>query len=423
MREIEKPKMKLPSEIAKMIEKEETKNRLKILLTLKEGILLQVLPELSIHTRKEFFSSINRNWAAEILTRLPLDETIEVLHNLDENIKNEILEKISEEKRKLYLKILSYGPRSAISLITNQFISLDGEKTCEETIKFLRKKKIKYPLYYIYVVDRENHLIGVTSIRQIVLSHPRKKLKEIARKNIVKIYPETSREEAARIVKENNLYALPIVDRDNKLLGIVTIDDILEVLEKETNEDISFIAGNMPLENVISAKTSLIIKARLPALVLGFFGALLTSVIVSGFENVINKYLPLAFFMPLLVYISDATGTQTEATTIRTLALDPNISFKKYFIKQLKSGIILGIIIGLMATIIISILWGKEYGVVAGIATFISMNFSNSFTSSLPFFYRKIGLDPAAISGPLDTIISDIMTLFIYFAIAYILLF
>ncbi|MFH7880704.1 MAG: magnesium transporter [Candidatus Aenigmatarchaeota archaeon] len=418
----ENGKDRLPSEVAKKIEKMNLEVRLKILNSLKENALLDILPELSASTKKEFFSSINKSKAAEILNKLPLDETIEILHSLDAQTREEILNNIAEEKREYYLRILRYGPKSAASIMTNQFISLNWDLSCVDAIRILRKKRIKYPIYYIYVVDDENHLIGVVSLRQLVLSHPKKKLKDIARRNVLKAYPETSREEVARIVRENNLYALPIVDNDNKLLGIVTVDDVLEVMEKETHEDISLLSGSMPLENVISAKTSLIIKARLPALIIGFFGALIASMIVGGFEDVLTKYLPLAFFMPLLVYMSDATGTQTEATTIRTLALDPNVSFGKYFSKQFKTGIALGFIVGLFAYIIIGFIWGFEYGLVAGVSTFISMNFSNTLTSSLPFLYKRLGLDPAALSGPIDTIISDITTLIIYFLVAHLLL-
>jgi len=158
-------------------------------------------------------------------------------------------------------------------------------------------------------------------------------------------------------------------------------------------------------------------------LVVGLLGTLLMVYVVGSFETTLQKYLPLAFFMPLLVYLSDATGTQSESMTIRALALDPNLPIPKYLMKQLKSGVMISSFVAFLCFIFASAIWGIRFGVAIGISLFLSMNFSNLIASLLPIAYKKLlKLDPAGISGPLDTIISDISTLIIYLFIASILI-
>ncbi|MCS7093893.1 MAG: magnesium transporter [Candidatus Aenigmarchaeota archaeon] len=415
--------MKLAVEERK--EKMEEMKILKTLSKLEDNFLVDVLPKLPLKTRAEIFSKLSKDRVRvrKILKKLPLDESLQILHNLSKKTREEILASLTKKEKEKFTLLLKYGSKSAASIMTDKFVAVDGRKRCKDVIKVLKKKNRKNYVYHIYVLDEKGRLVGVVSLRKLFFSDPKKRIKDIMRKNILKAYLDNNYEEVLKIVRENNLMAIPVVDKNERLFGIITIDDVLKIVEREAHEDISLLSGTMPLENVISSKTSMLIKARLPALIIGVFGALLASFVVSGFEDLVNKFLPLAFFMPLLVYISDATGTQTEATTIRTLALDPKTPFLKYLLKQVKSVIALGLIIGSLVGSIIWSIWGREYGIVAGIATFLSMNVSNLFTASLPFFYRKIGLDPAAISGPIDTIMSDVLTLLIYFSVALLLLF
>jgi len=307
--------------------------------------------------------------------------------------------------------------------MTTQFIAFPKEMRVKDVIRAIRSRKKKHYIYYVYVVDSDGKPVGVVSMRDLILASSNEKLENIMERNIIKVLYSAPAKEVVRLVKDNNLLAIPVVDEEGKLLGIVTSDDAMEIMESETAREMDVMAGVSPLENVVSAKVVSLAKARLPALLFGFVGTMLMVYVVSSFEATLQKYLPLAFFMPLLVYLSDAAGTQSESMTIRALALDPKLPLSKYILKQFKSGIIISSVVAVFCYAIASFIWSVKVGMVVGLALFISLNFSNLTASLLPILYKRIlKVDPAGISGPLDTILSDISTLVIYFLVASLLI-
>jgi len=416
----EKKKIVLtPADFARIIERLDANERLRVLNSISLKDLIDIIPELSNRTKYFFFTSISPKKSGRIISLLPPDERADILQLLPPNIRIKIIDALDKKIKNETLSLLKYDPSSAGGLMTTNFIAFPKEMRVKDVIKAIRSRKRKHYIYYVYVVDNDGKLVGVASMRDLILASSNEKLENIMKTDVIKVLHSASAKEVVRLIKDNNLLTIPVVDEDGRLLGIVTADDAMEAMESETAREIDIMAGISPLENVIGAKVISLAKARLPALLFGFIGTLLMVYVVSSFESTLQKYLPLAFFMPLLVYLSDATGTQSESMTIRALALDPKLPLSKYILKQLKSGIIVSSIVALFCYAIASFIWGTKFGMVIGLALFISMNFSNLAASLLPIIYKRIlKVDPAGISGPLDTILSDISTLVIYFLVA-----
>jgi len=412
-----------PAEFARIVERLDLNERIKILSKISIDDLIQIIPELSNRTKSSFFTSLPLKYSAKILSELPPDERVDILQALPLQARLRIIKSLDEKLREETLPLLKYDPWSAGGLMTTHFLALSGKMKVKDVIKIIRSKKKKHYIYYVYVTDDFGKLIGVVSMRNLLLASSNKRLEEIMDENVIKVLHSTPAREVARIIKDNNLLALPVVDEEGRILGIVTADDAMEVMESEASREMNLMAGVSPLEDVVGAKISSLVKARTPALVFGLIGTIVMVYIVGSFEDTLQKYLPLAFFMPLLVYLSDATGTQSESMTIRAIALDPHLPFLKYVLKQVKSGIIISSLVALLCFIFASLVWGVKFGLAIGVSLFLSMNFSNLLSSLLPILYKRLlKVDPAGISGPLDTILSDISTLLIYFIVASLLI-
>ena len=412
-----------PAEFARIVERLDAEERLKILRRMSEGELVEVIPELSNRTKYLFFSSLSPKKSAKLISFLPPDERADILQILPSSARLKIIDKLSRKVKEETLSLLRYEPLTAGGLMTTQFIAFEKRTKVRDVIKTIRSRKKRHYIYYIYVVDDYEKLVGVVSMRDLILANSREKLENIMEKNVIKVLYSAPAREVVRVIKDNNLLALPVVDENGKLIGIVTADDAMEAMESETAMEIDAMAGVSPLENVIGARVISLAKARLPALLFGLMGTFLMVYVVSSFETELQKYLPLAFFMPLLVYLSDATGTQSESMTIRALALDPHLPIFKYILKQIKSGIIISSIVAIICSSFASFVWGNKFGFAIGLSLFLSMNFSNLIASLLPVLYKRVlKVDPAGISGPLDTIISDISTLIIYFSVALLII-
>jgi len=421
---LEKRKIVLtPADFARIVERLDADERLRVLNNISLEDLIDIIPELSNRTKYLFFTSISLKKSAKIISLLPPDERADILQILPPNIRIKIIDALDKKIKKETLSLLKYEPSSAGGLMTTQFIALPKEMKVKDVIKTIRSRKRKHYIYYVYVVDDNGKLVGVASMRDLLLASSNEKLENIMKRNVIRVLYSAPAREVVRIIKDNNLLAIPVTDEEGRLLGIVTADDAMEAMESETAREMDIMAGISPLENVVGARIISLAKARLPALLFGFIGTMLMVYVVSSFETTLQKYLPLAFFMPLLVYLSDATGTQSESMTIRALALDPKLPLSKYILKQFKSGIIISSVVAVFCYAIASFIWGVKFGVIIGLALFISMNFSNLTASLLPIIYKRVlKVDPAGISGPLDTILSDISTLMIYFLVASLLI-
>lgn len=279
---------------------------------------------------------------------------------------------------------------------------------------------------YVYVIGKMGHLVGVVSLRDIFSGNEYDSVMKYVPEKMATVRPHTDQEHVALLALHQGIKAVPVVDRDGKLMGVVSGDVILRILHEESNEDIAHLGGfsrGAMTDDIfkLSIKTSL--WHRLPWLIVGLFGGMLTAGIVSGFEDVLARNIILAAFIPLIVYMADAVGTQMEAFIIRDLSVKPALSFKNYFVRQ---AVIVGII-ALIVSFLLFLLSLSWYGdqlvsLVLSIALFAAIVSSLLSGLTIPFLFHRLKLDPANASGPIATIIQDLLSVIVYFAVASIIL-
>lgn len=281
---------------------------------------------------------------------------------------------------------------------------------------------------YIYVVDESESLKGVVSIRKVFSTEDHEtRVEDVMKKDLIKVTPATDQERIVYLALSHGLKALPVVDEEDHLLGIVPYDRILKTFNEEVKKDMFRFGGLFHRVgeeySSISSSASVMIKSRLPWLIVGVIGGTAAASVVTSFEEVLSKFLVLAAFIPVMVYMSDAVGTQSEALIIRSIALDPELPLGGYIIREFKIAAIIAVICGVLITIVAIIGWGTPFlGAIVGISMLISIIAAVCISTSLPLLFKRFNYDPAVATGPLATIISDIITLGIYFSVAMLLL-
>jgi magnesium transporter len=329
--------------------------------------------------------------------------------------------RISDEKEKL-------SSREAGNLITVQVPLISKEKTIGEVKDFLFEKTNELEtINYIYVSDKNKKLIGVFSVKEVFRKPEETKIADIMEQTQIKCRASTHQERVAMLALRNNLKAIPVVDKEDKFLGVVTSDTILGILHQEHIEDILLAGGINPVDKrireITTASAAILVKARLPWLLFGLLGGILAAQIIGFFEETLKNKIILALFIPVIVYISDAVATQTETLIIRGIAFDPKISLKNYFLREIKIGALLALILG-GTLAVVSAFWWQEtsLGIILGLAMFLSIFLSIIVAMSIPIILQKLKKDPAVGSGPIATIITDVISITTYFFIANLLL-
>lgn len=318
--------------------------------------------------------------------------------------------------------------RAAGRLMTTRVPLAFEEQTLTEVQNLLFQKTPQYDsINYIYVVDKGKKLTGVFSVKEIFRKPKEAKVGEIMQKEVVKAHVSTHQERVAALALQHNLKAIPIVDKDEQFLGVVTSDTILRVLHQEHIEDILVAGGigkdSSRIKEFLTAKPSVLVKARLPWLIIGLLGGVLAAQIVGFFEQTLQSQMLLALFIPLIVYISDAVATQTETLIIRGIALDHELNLKKYFLREIKIGALLALILAVLLVVITATFWcSLSLSMILGLAMFFGIFFSVIVATLIPLLLQKFKKDPALGSGPFATIITDLSSIVIYFLTATILL-
>jgi len=318
--------------------------------------------------------------------------------------------------------------KTAGSKIITTFPHVKAGEKIKVVKKMLLDKANKFDtIDYVYVVDDNNVLKGVVSIKELHASNKESSVEEVMRKKLVVAHPLTHQERLVYLALSNKIKAIPVVDKHNRLLGIVPYDTILQIFNEEVREDIFKFGGIFHKVGkeytTIKSSALTMVKTRLPWLIIGVLGGTITASIISGFEHVLNTLLALAAFAPVLAYLSDAVGTQSETLAVRSIALDPKLALKSYFLREFVVALSLALACGLLLSAIAFVGWqNSTLGLIIGLSMFLSIISAVLISTGFPFLFKKANLDPAIASGPFATMISDVATITIYFTVASILL-
>ncbi|MDY6820536.1 MAG: magnesium transporter [Deferribacterota bacterium] len=388
-------------------------------------ILSKVILELEESQIIELFETMNSKEIAMLLNEMESDDAANILMLVDEERISEILSYMDKQKASRVERLLRYPEDSAGFTMNPNFFALHEDTTVKEATKVLHKAENLEMVFYLYVVDSEGKLSGVVSLRQLILNPPERKLKEVMTRDVIKVDVYTDREEVAKIVERYDLLAVPVVDTNNRLVGIITVDDVIDIIREETTEDIYKMAGTTDDELIIGNRSFWIAKVRSPWLLITFFGELITAFIISYFHGKVQEFAVLASFIPLIMAMAGNVGTQSSTILIRGLALG-KITKKdmvKVIFKEVRVGVIMGVLLGLLLSIVAPILGvDVKVGVVLGVAMLSAIIFATFIGSIVPATLIKMKLDPAVASSPLISTLNDITGLTIYFTISLLLL-
>ncbi len=373
----------------------------------------------------EFVKRVDLEKLVDIFDHMPSDDAVSLLSLLEQELSDHILSKMQKEESDNIEQLMSYGDDSAGSLMVTDFVALEEDVVAKEVIEALQNKYLDVEMpFYIYVVDEYGKLVGVSSLRQLVVVHPNKPLKEFMAKDIVTVKPYTDREEVARLVARYDYLAVPVVDDDNRMVGIVTVDDVIDILHEAATEDILKMAGVG--EEYIETQTVFRgTRIRLPWLFASFLGGIAAFFIIDGFEDDLAKLTSLAAFIPVIMGMGGNIGTQSSTIVVRGIATGRiNLQdFSKVVSKELSVGLILGVIYGLFIGIVARITFNSEpYAVplafAVGLAIVSSMAIAALVGSMVPLIFERLNIDPAVATGPFVTTSIDIVSVYCYFTIA-----
>ena len=311
--------------------------------------------------------------------------------------------------------------------ITTKFISVRNKETIGVIRSMLISKAKEFEIIdYLYVIDYEEVLQGVISIKDVLQTADETRVDMIMKRNPITVDSHADQERIIYLILQHDLKSVPVVDKNKHLVGVIPYHTILKIFHHEFREDFLRLGGihhhSKEIED-IKTSTLKLVRARLPSLILGLIGGLFAAYIVTGFDEVISSYLVLASFIPVIIYLSDAVGTQSETLIVRMIALKPDFSITKYMLRELRIGGVLGVIFGLLLFIAATVGWGAtNLGVSIALSMFISIILQAFISTYISTLLYRFGVDPGVASGPLTTIISDITSITLYFVVAVALL-
>jgi magnesium transporter len=361
----------------------------------------------------------------DIISEMSSDELADMLGNIDEDTQNRILEGMEEEHREEIEELLSFSPETAGGIMATEFVSVKETMTIDETLTFLRDiaPNAETP-YYIYVLDDQDILKGIVPIRAILTSLPDVLLKDVMLENVATIPASMDQEDVSNIFQKYGYMAMPVVNEEHVMLGIITVDDIMEVLSDEHTEDMYRLAG-LDEEEEIDGSVLDSIRSRLPWLLVNLVTAILASATVSLFDATISKVVALAVFMPLVTGMGGNAGTQTLTLIIRGIALgEIDYENKKEILrKEFLVGVLHGAALGLIVAILGGLWEGNAvFGLVIGVAMFLNMVIAALSGFFVPLLLKKMGIDPALASAVFVTTMTDVLGFFFFLGFATLML-
>ena len=389
----------------------ETEQVSEFLTELDEPIILSLIGDEPPEKIAKLFQKLGVNDQADILALFPDEKT------------QSVLDLLNAEKQEEVEEIMSYPVDSAGSIMTINIFTLHQNTLAHEAIKELQSQGKSEMVFYLYVTDDDNRLTGVISLRDLVTIPPESSLTDIMTKNVVSVRPETDQEEVAKIVARYNYLAIPVVDVDDSMLGIVTVDDVVDVIREEATEDFLQMAGAGKDREILLKSSWENAKSRLPWLFASWVGGVLAAFIIGTYEHMsLETTVALAAFIPVIIGMGGNVGTQSSTIIVRGIAtgrVEAGGELKLLF-KELRVGLILGVLYGILLGGFTLLFFGKApyLGIIVGLSICCSMLIASCIGTVVPLVLQKIDIDPAIATGPFVTTSIDIIGVTLYFLIA-----
>ena len=406
-----------PADLADLIEHLKPEERLFLFEMLEPEGAGEVLVEIEAPVQESIISDLDNKAITEIVQELDSDDAADLVGDLPAERAKDIIETLGDEASEELEKLLPYHEDSAGGIMALEFVSVRDQSTIQEAIDIIRQKREEVErLYYLWVIDDFDKLVGLVSLKDLVLEPPDRFVREIMNPEVISVDVDRDQEEVAHLFKKYDLVAVPVVDKYHRLVGRITHDDIIDVIEEEADEDISLMAGVIRQE-VAEESSIKISRARLPWLVVGLMGEILAAGVINQFEASLEKLIALAFFFPVIMAMGGSTGTQASTVAVRGLATGDIslVNIGKRLWVEMKVALANGIICGILLGVVVSF-WLKDYrlGLIISVTLMIIILIAGFNGAFIPLAFKKLNIDPALASGPFVTTSNDIIGLFIY---------
>lgn len=415
------------ADIAEVLENLEPDDQILVFGLLSDELATEVLEQINSEDFNSLIKELSDEKTVTLLDLMSQDDIVDKLIDLPEERQQEIISFLDYEDAESVKELLVYEEDTAGGIMTKDFVSVKKDYSIYYAIESLRAlAPDAETIYYVYVLDDHDRLVGIISLRQLLVSAPNRSVESVMNENLITVNVNDDQETVAKIVTKYGLLAVPVLDDLGIMCGIITVDDILDVVEEEATEDIFRFAGASSdeiYENdfTLMERVKNSVKSRLPWLIITIFGGLLSARVLNNFQEIISTNATLALFMPLLAGMGGNVGTQSSTITVRNIAT--HVIEGVGIFKTLVHEISVGLFVGVVCAIIVgfsSYIMNADYSVafIVGISMWANMITAATIGTLVPLIFKKIGIDPAVASAPFITTTIDLTGLSIYFTLA-----
>lgn len=401
------------------------KNKRKIENFLSPSEFAKLFEWMTLDEQSELYEIFTASYISQLLLHMEGDNVVKLLNYLPDSDSNILLDLLPAEKRYIIEELLAFEPETAGSVMNKSFLVGKVEDTIKVTAERVRGLAQEVEMvYYIYVIDQAGKLNGVVSLRDLILHAQEQTLGEVMMTRLVSVDSSADQEEATKLLQDYDLVALPVINTEGKMLGIITVDDVMDIIVEETTEDFNEFAAISKSKQPVSFEetTWSIARARLPWIIILIFLGMISATLINSFEETLNEVVLLAAFIPIIMDSAGNVGTQSLAVAVRKITIGDNRkgeSLGKVVWQEFLVGGILGAAAGMTLSLVVAIFYGNSLlAVIIGVSLWFTLSISTVVGSVIPILINKLKIDPAVASGPFITTINDTFGLMIYFSIA-----
>ncbi|MFC2949908.1 magnesium transporter [Virgibacillus sediminis] len=395
--------------------------RMRIYTYLSPEETADIMESMELEETGDYFTEMDPRYASMVLAEMSADDAVDILNELEKDQVASFLTIMDKEAADGIKKLLHYEEKTAGSIMTTEYVAIVKTQTVREAMKQLKEDAPNAEtIYYIYVLDEDKRLVGVISIRDLIIADDDDLIEDVMSEKIVAVSVGRDQEEVAQMFRDYDFFAVPVLDFQDHLLGIITVDDILDVMEEEASEDYSMLAAVSETDRK-DENAFVSARKRLPWLIILLFLGMLTASLIGRFEETLEQVAVLAIFIPLIAGMAGNTGTQALAVAVRGLA---NGDYGKQgkaqlILREAGTGLITGTVCGLVISVVVYLWQGNIYlGLLVGFSIFGSLIVATLAGSLIPMLMDRLHIDPAVASGPFITTVNDLISILIYFGMA-----
>ncbi|SDY49468.1 magnesium transporter [Tindallia californiensis] len=392
---------------------------------------LEVFHNLEVNAQQQLLKAFTDDRTTELFQSLEPDDRVQLMEELPAVVVKKLVSLLDEEDRKITMDLMGYPSESAGRIMTPKYVRVSKNMTilqATEKVREAGKEREREAITDIYVTDDTRKIEGAITLKDLIMEEPKRLVKEVMNADIRWVSTDTDQEDVARMLQDRDQFSIPVTDKEERLVGIITIDDAMDILEEETTEDIYNKAGLIDIastetdrsQRLVSGSMVDVFKVRLPFLIVTLIGGLIAGALIEGFEEALEAIVAIAFFVPVVMDMGGNVGTQSSTIFSRALVLGQidMSDFFKHWLREVKIGLSMGIIMGVVAAFLGGLWQGWDLGLVVGTALAATMTIATALGFLIPYILYKSGFDQAAGSDPFITTIKDISGLLIYFFLA-----